>query len=52
VKIEEGVQFYIRNINWTGNTKYTDEELNKVFRLKKGEVYNQKTIDTYMFREP
>jgi outer membrane protein insertion porin family len=52
VKIEEGVQFYIRNINWTGNTKHTDDELNKVFRLKKGEVYNQKTIDTYLFGSP
>lgn len=52
LKIEEGERFYIRNVIWTGNTKYTDEELNQIFRVKKGDVYNQSIIDTYMFGSP
>jgi len=52
MQIEEGNQFYIRNVSWAGNTKYSDEELNQVFKVKKGDVYNQKVIDTYMFMSP
>lgn len=52
LNIEEGNRFYVRNISWTGNTKHTDEELNQIFRIKKGDFYNQKTIDTYMFGSP
>ncbi len=52
LNIEEGNRFYVRYINWTGNTKHSDEDLNQIFRVKKGDVYNQKTIDTYMFGSP
>ncbi len=49
IQIEEGNQFHIRNVNWIGNIKYSDEKLNEVFRIKKGDVYNQKDIDTYLY---
>jgi len=52
LKIDEGNRFYLRNVQWVGNTKYTDEELNQVFRVKSGDVYNQKVIDTYMYASP
>ena len=38
--IEEGKKFYYRNIDWTGNYKYTDEQLSTVLGVKKGDVYN------------
>jgi outer membrane protein insertion porin family len=49
IYIEEGNQFHIRNINWVGNSKYPDEKLNEIFRVQKGDVYNQKVIDTYLY---
>ncbi len=52
LKIEEGERFYIRNVSWTGNTKYSDDELNQIFKVEKGDVYNQTIIDTYMFGSP
>ncbi len=44
--IEEGPVYYIRNITWTGNTKdfATNEILNTVFGIEKGERYNEQKI--------
>ena len=49
IKVEEGNQFHIRNVDWVGNNKYSDEKLNEIFRVKKGDIYNQKIIDTYLY---
>jgi outer membrane protein insertion porin family len=43
--IEEGHQYYVRNITWTGNTVYKTDALNRVLRMEKGDVYNQKHIN-------
>ena len=42
---DEGQRYYIRNINWVGNTVYTTSGLNEVLRMKKGDVYNQSLIE-------
>ncbi len=42
--IDEGQKYYIRNIEWIGNTLYPTEILNEILRMKKGDVYNQKLI--------
>lgn len=42
---DEGQRYYVRNIKWVGNTIYTTEGLNKILRMNKGDVYNQKHID-------
>ncbi len=47
--IEEGNQYYFRNIAWTGNTKYPSSMLNAILNIKKGEVYNQKLLDERLF---
>lgn len=47
--VEEGNQFYVRNVRWIGNTKYSDEQLNDIFRVRKGDVFNQKVIDNYLY---
>lgn len=41
ITIEEGPTYRIRNINWDGNTVYTDEELTHFFGFEKGEVLNE-----------
>lgn len=44
INIEEGQKYYVRNINWIGNTVYKTDALNQVLRMNKGDVYNQKHI--------
>jgi len=39
--IDEGDKYYIRNINWVGNTLYKTENLNRVLQMKRGDVYNK-----------
>jgi outer membrane protein insertion porin family len=41
IQIEEGPTYHIRNIDWEGNTVYTDEQLTQAFGFQKGDVFNQ-----------
>ncbi|MFN4145575.1 MAG: outer membrane protein assembly factor BamA [Runella sp.] len=52
LNIEEGPRYYIRNIEWAGNFLYTDEQLNKVFGLKKGDIYNPEEIQKRLEANP
>lgn len=44
IKIDEGNQYYLRNVNWVGNTLYPSEWLDMQLNMKKGDVYNQKKL--------
>lgn len=44
--IFEGNQYYFRDINWVGNTKYPDAFLNRVLRIEKGDVYNWELLNS------
>lgn len=45
IKVDEGNKYYIRNIDWVGNLKYTDEFLTEKLGIYKGDVYNRDKID-------
>lgn len=45
IKIDEGKQYFLRNVTWVGNSVYRKEDLEKVFNVKKGAIYNQSMID-------
>lgn len=45
VRINEGQKYYFRNITWVGNTIYPSEILDRVFKMKKGDVYDQVAMD-------
>ncbi len=47
--IEEGPTYYFRNINWVGNTVYSDEILSEVLAIRKGDVYNQTLLERNLF---
>jgi outer membrane protein insertion porin family len=47
--IDEGSQYYFRNISWLGNTKYTNAELSKVLDIEKGDVYDQGRLDGRLY---
>ncbi|WP_405410522.1 outer membrane protein assembly factor [Maribacter sp. Asnod1-A12] len=40
IKVEEGDKYYFGNIDFVGNTVYTDRQLNQVLGIKKGDTYN------------
>lgn len=40
VKLNEGKQYYIGDINFTGNTAYSTEFLERVLGYKKGDIYD------------
>ncbi|HOF20587.1 MAG TPA: outer membrane protein assembly factor BamA, partial [Bacteroidales bacterium] len=44
IKVDEGQQYYLRNVDWVGNSVYSKEELARVFNIEKGAVYNQSLI--------
>ena len=46
IVIDEGNLYHFRDINWSGNTKYSDETLNSVLGIKKGDVYNKDLLTT------
>jgi outer membrane protein insertion porin family len=45
IGIDEGKQYFLRNVNWVGNSVYRKEDLSKVFNVAKGSVYNQSLIN-------
>ena len=44
-KIDQGRQYYFRNITWTGNSVYPVELLNEVLRIQKGDIYDVVTLN-------
>jgi outer membrane protein insertion porin family len=40
VSVEEGEKYYYGSINFLGNTIYSDDQLNQVLKIKKGDTYN------------
>lgn len=45
IKVEEGQQYFLRNITWVGNTVYPTSVLSEKLGMKRGDVYNQKLMD-------
>ncbi|WP_116125358.1 outer membrane protein assembly factor BamA [Lewinella sp. IMCC34183] len=46
IDINEGNQYYFRNITWKGNSIYDDETLSRVLALGKGDIYNEEELQT------
>ncbi len=44
--IEEGNQYYFRNIAWKGNSIYETKTLEEVLGINSGDVYNQELLET------
>ncbi len=44
IKVKEGNKYYIRNISWVGNSKYETEQLQRMFTIEPGDVYDKSTI--------
>jgi len=49
ITLEEGQKYYHRNITWVGNTKFPSELLDMVLGIKKGDPYDQKTLEERLY---
>ena len=49
--IDEGDKYYVRNINWVGNTIFNTDALNNSLRMKRGDVYNKKHLDDRLHKD-
>ena len=47
--IDEGKQYFFRDITWTGNAVYDSDALNEVLKIKKGDVYDVVTMEKRIF---
>lgn len=43
--ISEGNQYFFRNIDWVGNTKYTSAGLGRVLKVKKGDPFDLELLN-------
>lgn len=51
LKVNEGRQYYFRDVNFIGNTVYTGEGLSRTLGVKKGDVYNQKKLNERLYED-
>lgn len=51
IKVKEGHKYYFGDIQWKGNTKYTNDYLTKVLGIKRGDVYDQELLDKRLGRQ-
>ncbi|MTI20709.1 outer membrane protein assembly factor BamA, partial [Fulvivirga sp. RKSG066] len=52
IKVAEGRKYYFRDIIWTGNFIHTDNTLNSILNIEKGDVYNKELIDQKLTFNP
>ena len=45
ITVDEGKQYYIRDIKWKGNTKFTDEQLGIILGIASGDIYNSELLE-------
>jgi outer membrane protein insertion porin family len=51
-QIEEGNPYYIGNIDWKGNSIYSDAALNKVLGVKNGDIFNEEKLKERLYFSP
>ncbi len=51
-ELEEGKKYYFRDITWTGNSVYSEEQLNSVLMIEKGDVYDVVTMNKRLNGDP
>ena len=52
MSVEEGGKFHLREITFTGNTKYTTGQLDSLLGLKRGDLYDVAELEKRLFMNP
>ncbi len=45
LKVYEGQKYFVKDLRFIGNTKYTSDDLERVLGIKKGDVYDLKRLE-------
>jgi outer membrane protein insertion porin family len=45
IRVEEGKQYFLRNVNWVGSSIYPKQYLDRALNIKKGSVFNQTLLN-------
>ena len=48
-EIDEGKQYFFRDITWTGNSVYSSDVLNEILMIRKGDIYDVVTMEKRLF---
>ena len=48
-EIDEGKQYFFRDVKWTGNSVYSSDVLNDILMIKKGDIYDVVTMEKRLF---
>ncbi len=48
-EIDEGKKYFFRDITWTGNSLYAEEQLNSVLRIGSGDIYDVVSMEKRLF---
>ena len=51
ITVEEGQKYYLKDLWFVGNTKYSSDYLSTLLNMKPGEVYNQKKLMDRMYQD-
>ena len=49
--IDEGDKYYVRDINWVGNTIFNTDALRESLQMKRGDVYNRKHLNERLYQD-
>jgi outer membrane protein insertion porin family len=52
IQVEEGRQYFFRDISWAGNVKYTSDQLSAALKIKKGDIYDQAVLENRLRNDP
>lgn len=52
IEIDEGNQFYFRDIYFTGNAKYRTGQLDSILKIKSGDIYNREVLESRLYMNP
>lgn len=52
IYIDEGNQYYFRDITWVGNQKYRSGQLDTLLGIEAGDIFNQSLLDQRLYMSP
>ncbi len=52
INLFEGRKYFFRNISFIGNSKYPSEDLSRLLRIKRGDIYDQSVLDQRLNMSP
>lgn len=45
ITLREGEKYYFGDITWVGNATYTDQQLNQLLKIEKGDIYDEERLN-------